>query len=519
MMARGMPPHAQRARFGVDGIEAVPRALWQRLRAEARLRWQRGLCRPAPAPLFGSDRDDRQVERCRAAFAALGLPDEATLGVADVATGAPAAALRAHEAGLVVANLPYGERIGGHEVQVLQLVRDVGAWLMGLPGFDAALLLGDAEMGFSLGLRAHKVNALYNGPLPVTLLQLHVGDEAQTGVHAPPADSDFFRRLQKNQRKWRKVAEQSGWGGYRAYDADVPEYRAAIDIYRDQAGGQWAYVQPYQAPRSVEPKRAEARVRQMLLEAPAALDLPPSRIVVHQRSRQRAGEHAHQYQRRRAQPRFFFIDEHDMHFRVSLEGYVDTGIYLDLRALRRHIRRHSKGLHVLNCFGYTGTMSVAAAVGGAASTTTVDKSATYLDWAAENFSANGLPSHSHQLVRADVQEYLQAGGPSFDLICIGAPTYSAGKWRASTTVFDVALHHPSLCRAAMRRLRQGGTLWFATHAKTFRLAKDLAEEFDIVEQSSPFCPPDFAARQQFRLWRLRHQSASANAAPPSAPAP
>lgn len=524
LMARGMPPNALRERFAVEGIAAFPPALWRQLRQEARSAFAVGRAAPRPAPLRGYDIDFKQVRRAQAAFAALGLPDDADIAVADVRTPPPVVA--DGPAGLIVTNPPYGERLGGEQASVLSLYASLGQWLRAFAGWRAAVLVADKDSGHALGLRADKMHAMYNGALPVTLLHLpiHAPRAASAAVEATDAapvqaptpeqtNSDFARRLHKNVRSRARLSKRGGWGAFRAYDADVPEYRAAIDVYDAEDGTRWAYVQPYQAHASIDARRAETRVRHMVLATPAVLGIEPRFVVVYERARQRPQKPSGGYGMRKDAARFFTVREHDCVFYVSLEAYVDTGVYLDLRVLRAHIQQRARGKRILNLFGYTATMCVAAAKGGAAATVTVDKSATYLDWAAQNFSANAMAAHRHMLVRSDIDMYLAQstdGDEPFDIIYVGAPTYSVGKSGGRTATFDIERDHVKLLTQAMARLGRDGELWFVTHARKFRLDEEaLRVNYDIVEKTAQFCPPDFTARRPHRLWRLAHRQPTA----------
>ena len=91
---------------------------------------------------------------------------------------------------------------------------------------------------------------------------------------------------------------------------------------------------------------------------------------------------------------------------MNLTDYLDTGLFLDHRLTRALIRDLAAGRRFLNLFAYTGSATVYAAAGGAATTTTVDLSPTYLEWARRNLDLNGLLGAQHSFVRADCLEWL-----------------------------------------------------------------------------------------------------------------
>src|SRR4029079_17935674 len=116
-------------------------------------------------------------------------------------------------------------------------------------------------------------------------------------------------------------------------------------------------------------------------------------------------------------------------FLVNLTDYLDTGLFLDHRITRALVQAESNNKRVLNLFCYTGSFSVYAASGNAASVTSVDLSKTYLEWAKDNFIINRLKDEKKfHFVHADVTQYLKTPQPnSFDLIVIDPPTFSNSK--------------------------------------------------------------------------------------------
>jgi 23S rRNA (guanine2445-N2)-methyltransferase / 23S rRNA (guanine2069-N7)-methyltransferase len=188
---------------------------------------------------------------------------------------------------------------------------------------------------------------------------------------------------------------------------------------------------------------------------------------------------------------------------VNLFDYLDTGLFLDHRPLRLRIAEEAGDTRFLNLFGYTGAASVHAALGGARGTTTVDLSATYLQWCADNLQENGLGGRRHQLVQADVLEWLRADTGQYDLVFCDPPTFSNSS-RAGD--FDVQAAHVELLRAAVARLAPGGVLYFSNNFRRFRLDADAVAAFARCEDiTAGTIPPDFARNRRIhRAWRLTH---------------
>jgi len=307
----------------------------------------------------------------------------------------------------------------------------------------------------------------------------------------------FANRLFKNLKHLRRWAAREDIHCYRLYDADLPEYAVAVDLYED-----WAHVQEYAAPSTVDPVRARRRLRDVMAVVPEALDIPPEHVVLKVRRRQRGAD---QYQKLSDESRFLEVREGGLSFLVDLTDYLDTGLFLDHRVTRQIIRQLAPGRRFLNLFAYTGSATVYAAAGGARTTTTVDLSATYLDWARRNLTLNGFSSSEHSLVRADCRQWLArtASPPDdvYDLIFLDAPTFSNSKGMTGT--LDIQRDHGELIRAAARFLSAEGVLLFSTNYRRFKLDEGLTEELAVTDITKRTIPPDFARNPRIhRVYRI-----------------
>ncbi|MNJ48386.1 Ribosomal RNA large subunit methyltransferase K/L [compost metagenome] len=273
----------------------------------------------------------------------------------------------------------------------------------------------------------------------------------------------------------------------------MPEYALAIDLYQD-----WVHVQEYAAPRSVDPEKAQARLFDALAAIPQALGIDQSRVVVKRRERQSG---TRQYERQSTQGQFLEVSEGGVKLLVNLTDYLDTGLFLDHRPMRMRIQREAAGKRFLNLFCYTATASVHAAKGGARSTTSVDLSRTYLDWARRNLSLNGF-SDKNRLEQGDVMAWLQACRDEYELIFIDPPTFSNSKRMEG--VFDVQRDHVQLLDLAVARLAPGGVLYFSNNFRKFQLDEHLAERYAVEEITAQTLDPDFARNSKIhRAWRIQ----------------
>ena len=508
LMAADIAPNLRRQQWGfTHWLGHVP-ALWQKLHEEAQARAQAGLAKP-PLWIRGYEADPRLITPARNNIERAGLADWVKIYQGELATFEPRPDQGQH--GLLVCNPPYGERLGD-EASLLYLYQHLGERLrQSCLGWQAAIFTGAPELGKRMGLRSHKQYALFNGALPCKLLLMRIEPEqfvtsARPAENTPPLAGEsntaarlseggqmFANRLQKNLKTLGKWAKKAGVECYRLYDADMPEYALAIDLYRD-----WVHVQEYAAPRSIDPEKAQTRLLDALAAIPVALGIPSERVVIKRRERQ-AG--TRQYERQAAQGQFMEVTEGGVRLLVNLTDYLDTGLFLDHRPMRLRIQQEAAGKRFLNLFCYTATATVHAAKGGARSTTSVDLSKTYLDWARRNLALNGF-SERHRLEQGDVMHWLAEDRGEYELIFIDPPTFSNSKRMEG--VFDVQRDHVQLLDLAMARLAAGGTLYFSNNFRKFQLDDSLQQRYAVEEISAQTLDADFARNPKIhRAWRLR----------------
>ncbi len=349
--------------------------------------------------------------------------------------------------------------------------------------------------------------------------------------------AQFAARLRKVVRERRKWAQREGVHCYRIYDADLPEYAAAIDVYEGAGkaeGALYAHVAEYQAPKSVDEAKARARFEDILALVPVVLGIRPDHVFSKARLRARGGG---QYRDAGNRSYVTHTTEDGLTFELDLGGYLDTGLFLDHRVTREMVGKMAAGKTFLNLFAYTGTATVHAAAAGAKATTTVDLSGTYLDWAQRNLEANGFRAQridgegrnndkggsagrssreavgreggrgrdgrfpaarpgqrpaAHQLVRADVTRWIQEARRSnqrYDVIFVDPPTFSNSKAMGKRT-WDVQRDHVELLIAVSRLLAPGGVAVFSCNLRTFKpdteaLARYGVQLEDITAQTIP----------------------------------
>ncbi len=479
--------------------------LWQRLIAEARQRDQRA---NLPAHFVGRDIDTRIVQAARRNAEAAGVDEAIDFASGAIVNLAPIAA----ETGLVVCNPPYDRRLSANSELYQQLGNALRA---AVPNWSASLLCGSEELAFATALRANKRYTLFNGALECTLI---ICDPIAPPLRVPSEPKPLsegsqmvVNRLRKNLRHLQRWCEREAVSCYRLYDADLPEYAAAIDLYQEEPAGTdqiakdssspkiFLHVQEYQAPATVDEQAARRRFGELRAAIGDVFHLPSSQIALKTRARGKGGS---KYGRFAEREQALIVREGQVRLEVNLFDYLDTGLFLDHRPLRLQIAEIAKGKRFLNLFGYTGAASVHAAVGGAKQTTSVDLSVTYLEWTARNLALNDIGGPAHRLVQADVMRWLAAERGDYDLIFCDPPTFSNS---ARAEDFDVQKAHVELLRLAIARLSPGGLLLFSNNFRRFKLDDAAIAEFaQIKEISEKTIPEDFSRNPRIhRAWELR----------------
>ncbi|MEW5248466.1 bifunctional 23S rRNA (guanine(2069)-N(7))-methyltransferase RlmK/23S rRNA (guanine(2445)-N(2))-methyltransferase RlmL [Microbulbifer sp. 2201CG32-9] len=517
MMAADIAPGLLRADFGFERWLNHQGDIWLALREEAQIRRQRGLEQGLPE-IRGYDADARIVFAAEANIAHAGLERFVRVSCRPVAAF-KVPSHRPVEKGLVLTNPPYGERLGEQEA-LRETYAELGRQLKAeFPGWLLGVFTGNPELGYATGLRAHKRYQLYNGSIAAQLLLFRVhaqpveGDSSATPLLSPGGQM-VANRLRKNLRVNGKWAQKQGIDCYRLYDADLPEYAAAVDLYRALDGELFAHVQEYRAPASIAEDRARARLRDLVRAVQEVLQLPRGNISIKERRR-----HSHkaaqgkaasaQYESRSDARPSLWVNEYGAELEVNLWRYLDTGLFLDHRPVRQYLRQHARDKRFLNLFCYTATATVQAALGGCSQSTSVDMSKTYRAWSARNFQRNGLDPYRHQLVEADCLQWLDAAQQNrrghYNLIFLDPPSFSnSAKMRG---VLDVQRDHVKLIRQCVTLLAPEGILVFSTNLRSFKMDDALQGEFLLENLSAKLLDRDFQRNPKIhQVWRIRAHS-------------
>jgi len=405
--------------------------------------------------------------------------------------------------GVVISNLPYGERIGSM-AELVNLHRSLGVgfkkhfnhWKLALLGMDESLFK-------LLKLVKQKRYKFKNGPLDVELNLYQLDDKqvSLTSDDKPALNFEgsmaFANRLKKNKQGLKNWLKQNQVHAYRVYDADIPEYNVAVDIYGDSA-----VIFEYAAPKEIDEKTSEKRLQDVISLTAQQLDIAPENIAVKVRKKQKGEE---QYTPMAKQNRTMVVEEFGAKFKVNLFDYLDTGLFLDHRLARRYIQENAKDKRFLNLFAYTGTASVHAALGGAKAITTVDLSKTYLKWGQDNFALNDISNTRYRFEQADCLKWLEHAQGQYDLIFLDPPTFSNSK--RMKDAFDVQNDHIKLLTWVKKILSPSGTLIFSNNKRGFVMDEvglmGLGLKAENISEKT--LSPDFKRNKKIHnSWLIKH---------------
>ena len=504
MMASDTAPGLLRWRFGLQMWKQHNVELWREVWDAAELRREVGEA-AATSEIHGYDGQPKAISKCRENLKQAGMTDRIRVSHRELKDLKPLTHQAQQQLGLVITNPPYGERLS--EVADMQyLYQHLGERLsQDFIGWELAVFTGNSELGKAVGLRSHKQYSFYNGAIKSQLLMYSLettnrfADRRQASGEIPlQALSEgaqmFANRVVKNRKQLSKWVKQENIQCYRIYDADMPEYAVAIDIYHD-----WLHVQEYAAPKTVDAEKAQRRLEEVMLALPQALQIPEARIVLKQR-RQQTGKD--QYQTHDEKGEYIQVAEGGCKLLVNLNDYLDTGLFLDHRPVRQKIQHLAHGKRFLNLFCYTGTATMHAVQGGAHNSLSVDMSATYLSWGKKNLALNGFSDQVHQFEQHDCMEFIKHHKGEYDLIFLDPPTFSNSKKMIG--VLDVQRDHAWMIHRVMDLLSEDGLLIFSTNYRRFELDDKVLQHNHVEDISDQTLDKDFSRNKKIhRCWEIR----------------
>lgn len=515
-IGRQMAPGRLR-RFAAEAWPSVAAEPWQQAREEAADRQQPTI----PERLVATDLDAESLKLARYHAEQAGVADDIHFQQREFADLSSQ-----RQYGCTIMNPPYGLRLG-EDREVEQLYRTLPEVLRRLPTWSHYILSARGDLEKLVGQRADRRRKLFNAQIECTYFQFYGpkpprGNELKRtdAESAPLASSpestakpqavttpafgglrteakrqaeEFSNRLRKLARHLRRWPTKRGITCYRLYERDIPEIPLVVDRYDDAL-----HIAEFERPHDRTAAEHADWLDFMVRTAAKTLEVSRELVFVKHRERQRGTS---QYERVDERQAVRIVEEGGLKFQVNLSDYLDTGLFLDHRQTRAMVRDLADGTNFLNLFAYTGSFTVYAAAGGATKTTSVDLSATYQDWTAENMRLNGFAGSQHRFVREDAGTYLSSlGDERFDLAVIDPPTFSNSKRLDED--WDIQRDHATLLQKVIEHMTPGGVIFFSTNSRRFKLDEAALTGVTTREISKQTVPEDFRNKRIHRCWRM-----------------
>ena len=523
LIAGDVAPGLWRTKWGFEGWLGHDQEQWDALIEEADARAE--AARVGMPPIIATDTNEAALDYARACAKHAGISDCITF-----CNPAEAPALSSKTAstnGVLICNISGAEQFNSY-AQMPAFYASMRAAALDDPAIsELAMLAADESAEAMMGIGATTTIEVRNGAneAVVNIFDLE-GVEAPEMAEIVVRDQkvsvndinveQFAARLGKMAKQRRKWAKREGISAYRVYDADLPDYNLAIDIYNGaggDAGRTLIHVAEYAAPKKIEPAKALRRFNDALCVIPLVLDVDPTDVYVKRRIRAKGGsQYADGAAMDEAKRDTFITQENGLLFEVDLHDRLDTGLFLDHRDTRMLLSKLVPGKSFLNLFAYTGTASVYAAAAGAKFTTTVDLSNTYQEWTRRNFELNGFAHDCREMEmeRADAQRWVNEKRHSrerWDLIFVDPPTFSNSA-KMGTRTWDVQDDHAELLIGCSRLLTRQGVIMFSCNLRNFKLdAEKLARAGVVaVDITDKTIPADFARHKKIHHCYLLRRS-------------
>ena len=306
-------------------------------------------------------------------------------------------------------------------------------------------------------------------------------------------EKDFGKILKSNAQQMRHDLLPQGTNCFRVYDRNLVQFPVTVDLY-----GKYAKVTDYgeDGPLSSDMLSSCVDICARMLY------LEHENIIYSYRAKRSDKE---QHEKTEESSIDTVVDENNLHFKVDLATYVDTGLFLDHRLTRMLVKERSMNADVLNLFSYTGSFSVYAAAGGANSVKSIDMSATYTKWAQENLAQNGFEGTSYQCVCMDATKYIAQAitlGEKYDIIIFDPPCFSNS--RKMDNDFDVARDYAKWIKDLTKLLKKTGFILFSTNLGSFRMDRRQLRGLSVKEITGAVQAPGFAKGRKgtARSWMM-----------------
>jgi len=519
MISAGIAPGLDREYYGFLRWLQHDRALWAGLLKEAEAQ----ISEPSDCQIVACDNDARAIDIARDNALRAGVPDLIEFHHQELADLSPDLVSKP---AIIITNPPYGERLQA-EQGLAAMYSSMGKVFSAFEHCRVHIISANPDLLHRMRMARSAKKPVNNGPLACVFASFEGGDDltppgessvslpAARPVSSPIDDNDpearaLSNRLAKNFKHLSRWARRNNVSCFRLYDADLPEFSFALDVYTSALNPEqrWFHLQEYQAPKTVDPDKAERRLRLAQAVILKQYDLNDRDLFSKTRQRQRG---TGQYQKQGSEGELLPVREGNARLLINLSDYLDSGLFLDHRITRERVAALAQGKSLLNLFCYTGSVSVQAALAGASRVVSADMSKTYLNWARENFEINDLVDEARfSFIEADCMALLekprgQGIKERFDLIFLDPPSFSNSKKMRET--LDIQRDHEALIQQSMDLLKPDGVLFFSTNRKGFKLAPALQQRYRVEDITARTVSEDFKRRPRLhQCWELAHAS-------------
>jgi 23S rRNA (guanine2445-N2)-methyltransferase / 23S rRNA (guanine2069-N7)-methyltransferase len=494
MMARGIAPGALGRRFGYMRWKDFCPATHEAELATALEQLQP----PLSFPIQGTDLDAGVLAAARENARRATVDNDIIWSAANFENASPPA-----ESGTLVTNPPYDRRMKTAHIDAVY--RRIGdALKQNWHGHTAFLLIGNPDAAKQVGLRPSAKIRLFNGPIECRLLKYDLfAAEGARASSRPESNQEslqgFANRLARMVRHWRRWFGRQNVDCYRLYDRDVPGVPLAIDWY-----GGHVLISPYERPHGRTQIEQSSWLERLIQLAADTLEVPRSKITLRARDERAAGGRP-----RGERTRMLTVYEGPLSFAIRVDPSKETGLALDRRHLRGLLYNGAAECHALNLFARAGTATVAMALGGAASSISVEASTGWTAWAQRNWRLNEMSSAVHRIRCQDPLEFVAqldpADGPQFDLAIVEPPGFD-GQRRAG--VWNVQEGHVELLNQLLACMAPRGRIYFVTTFRRFKLDASQLRAASAREITRRTIPRDIRDKKAHRCWLIRRDAMS-----------
>lgn len=394
------------------------------------------------------------------------------------------------EMGVLLSNPPYEEKENTESELVALYIQISFMFEKHFKNWKLSIFTASEFLSSFLQIQAYEIFSFKSGLLNCFLKNYKILSERLNHKN-----KEYENRLKKNIKKLKKWNDWKKIDCFRIYDQDIPSYKIVVDMYKN-----WLVIQEYQAPKEINIGDSYKRLCHAIYYTKEILSIPINNIVFKTRKKQKKKL---QYQKLFNSKKFFIIQEYHAKLLVNLFDYVDTGLFLEHRRVRKLISTMSYGKDFLNLFAYTGSATVFAGLGGAKSTTTIDISNTYIQWSMRNMSINNIIGIQHSFIQSNCLEWIRSTYQKFDLIFINPPTFSNSK--KMKQVFELKKDYLDLLNILKKNLRKNGYIIFSSSTNNFKLNFDKIHQMKLyVKNITHLVQSKDFLNKKYYSWLIQH---------------